>query len=447
MANPPKKSEQPKSKHTTKTTPSGEYPSRVSLTNELNVCYASAVVQVIASVPALRALVGNVGSLPFSNTTGRDDFAKLKDPGLLKRRLFLKRLSDFCILLETEDQRLPAKVTLELMSAMRKINKQFKLGKEDDPSALFSTIVAILNDAGDRSAPLPIPNGEMIPPTRILDRAREERIKAGCNLLSLEREIVFYRKAHLASGYDLSITRLMTLEFVRESVCSSKACPSPYTRSFRFLNVLHLSFPESDKGYDVDRAYSMNDLLGTWSQDVHRETCEHDGKKAKKTVQKIVGTPEILVLQVDRLAHTAAANGTKNFVSNPLIINETIDLREHCERRLPTEKLYHERMKSPPTKYKLRALIRHRNGHFWTTLSQRTRKGCYTGRGSTTCASESRGRTLSPRFCKTQVTSTTSCFFTSELIRRRVNPLQWTKDPWVSLLEERRLELESPSRS
>jgi hypothetical protein len=47
MANPPKKSEQPESRQVTKVTPSGQYPSRVSLTNEQNVCYASAVVQVI----------------------------------------------------------------------------------------------------------------------------------------------------------------------------------------------------------------------------------------------------------------------------------------------------------------------------------------------------------------------------------------------------------------
>jgi hypothetical protein len=53
-------------------------------------------------------------------------------------------------------------------------------------------------------------------------------------------------------------------------------------------------------------------------------------------------------------------------MSNPLIINETIDLREHCERRLPTERLYHERTKASPSKYKLRALIRYHSGHFFT---------------------------------------------------------------------------------
>lgn len=106
----------------------------------------------------------------------------------------------------------------------------------------------------------------------------------------------------------------------------------------------------------------MNDLLRTRAEDVHQETCEHDGKKAKETVQKIVGTPEILVLQVERVAHTAAANGT----SNALIINETIDLCEHWQRRLPTERLYHERWKLPSTKYKLRALVRYRSGHFFT---------------------------------------------------------------------------------
>ena len=252
------------------------------------------------------------------------------------------------------------------MIAMRKINKQFKLGKEDDPSAFFSTIVAILNDAGDKSAPLPTPNGETTPSTRVLDKALEERINTGGHRPSFEREVISYRKAHLATGYDSPVTRLMTLEIAKESVYSSKTCPSSYTRSFHFINVLHLSFPISEKGYNVDRAYSMDDLLGTWAQGVDQDTCEHDGKKAKETVQKIVGTPEILVLQVDRTTHTAAAKGAKDFVSNPLTINETIDLREYCERRLSTERLYHEKMKSPLTKYKLRALIRHINGHFFT---------------------------------------------------------------------------------
>lgn len=156
----------------------------------------------------------------------------------------------------------------------------------------------------------------------------------------------------------------MTLELAKESLCSSKTCPSPYTRSFHSLNILHLSLPVSEEGYNVHRSYSMKDLLGIWAQDVHHKTCKHDGKKAKETVQKIVGTPKVLVLQLNRLTHTA--NGARHFVSNPLIINETLDVREHCERQLPTEKLYHDTMKSPPTKYKLRALIRHRGGHFYT---------------------------------------------------------------------------------
>jgi hypothetical protein len=309
MANPPKKSEQPKSKHNsgkqnTSTTPAGKYPNRVGLRNKHNNCYVPVVVQVISNVPALRALVSNVGSLPFSNATSRCGGIQIDDPDLSKRRTFLERLSNLCALLEdTTKIQLSAKPTLELMEAMRKINnnKQFKLGKEDDPSLLLSAMVDVLNDAGDKSVHLPTTNGETTLPTRVLDKAREERIKAGGHILFLEKERGSYRSAHLATGHDSSVTILMTLECVKESVCPSKTCLSPHARSFQFLNILHLSFPVSEKGYKPEVPYSVTDLLEIWARGVRRGTCEHDSKQAKETVQKLVGTPEFLVVQIDHL--------------------------------------------------------------------------------------------------------------------------------------------------
>jgi hypothetical protein len=361
MANPLRRPKQLKDKPKATTAPAGHYPDRVNLTNEHNVCYASAVIQVISNVPALQALLSDVSSLPYSDTTGRDDSVKLNDPNQSKRRLFLKRLSNIDILLENAEERLPAERTLRLMVAMRKINNRFRLGDGDDPSAFFSTIVAILNDAGDKSAPSPAHSGKMISPTQTLDNARREWIKAGGHIFSLEKEAASYRAAHLATGHDSPVTRLMTLELAKESVCSSKTCPSPHARSFHFLNILHLEFPVSEEGYRANRSYSMEDLVGAWALKIHHKTCQHDGKKAKETVHKIVGTPEILVLQLDRYTHSS-----EHFANNPLTINETLDLRENCERRLPTEELYRERAKPLPTKYKLRAVIRQRGGHFYT---------------------------------------------------------------------------------
>jgi hypothetical protein len=365
MVNPLRRPEQLKDKPAATTTPAGQYPGRVNLTNSDNVCYASAVIQVLSSVPGLRALVSDSGSLPFSDSTGRGDSVELNDPDLSKRRLFLKQLRDIHPLLEKAEERLPAERTLRLMITMRKINNRFKFGCEDDPSAFFSTIVDILNDAGDKSAPSPTLRGETTSPThQALENARRRRIKAGGYILSLEEEVASYREAHLATGHDSPVTRLTNLELAKESVCSSKTCPNPYARSFHLLNILHLSFPVSEEGYTMDRSYSMEDLVGTWAREGHLKTCQHDGKEAKETVQKIVGTPEILVLQLNRLAHTAT--GARHLVSNPLIIDMTLDLHEHCERWLPTEKLCHERMKSLPTKYRLRALIRQRSGHVYT---------------------------------------------------------------------------------
>ena len=365
IANPLRRPEQLKDKPAATTTPAGQYPGRVNLTDLENVCYASAVMQVLSSVPGLRALVSDSGSLPFSDSTGRGDSVELNDPDLSKRRLFLKQLRNIHILLEKAEERLPAERTLRLMITMRKINNRFKFGCEDDPSAFFSTIVDILNDAGDKSAPSPTLRGETTSPThQALENARRRRIKAGGYILSLEEEFASYREAHLATGHDSPVARLTTLELAKESVCSSKTCPNPYARSFHLLNILHLSFPVSKEGYTMDRSYSMEDLVGTWAREGHLKTCQHDGKEAKETVQKIVGTPEILVLQLNRLTHTAT--GARHLVSNPLIIDKTLDLHEHCERWLPTEKLCHERMKSLPTKYRLQALIRQRSGHVYT---------------------------------------------------------------------------------
>jgi hypothetical protein len=227
MANPLRRPEQLESKQTATTTPFDDYPERVNLTNAMNLCYASAVIQVLSNVPALRALVREVGSLPYSDTTGRDDLVELNDPDLSKRRLFLKRLRNIHIPLENAEERLPAERTLRLMVAMRKINNRFRLGREDDPSAFFSTIVAILNEAGDKSAPLPTLSGQMAPPTQTLDNARRERIKAGGHIFSLKGEVASYRAAQLATGNDSPVTRLMTLELAKESVCANKTCPSP----------------------------------------------------------------------------------------------------------------------------------------------------------------------------------------------------------------------------
>jgi hypothetical protein len=108
MANPLRRPEQLKDKPAATTTPAGQYPGWVNLTNSDNVCYASAVIQVLSSVPGLRALVSDSGSLPFSDSTGRGDSVELNDPDLSKRRLFLKQLRNIHILLEKAEERLPA---------------------------------------------------------------------------------------------------------------------------------------------------------------------------------------------------------------------------------------------------------------------------------------------------------------------------------------------------
>jgi hypothetical protein len=72
------------------------------LTNQNNVCYASAVVQVISNVPALRALVSDVHSLLFDNHTSRglNSFVQLGDLGFVKYKDFVYKLGNAYALLE-----------------------------------------------------------------------------------------------------------------------------------------------------------------------------------------------------------------------------------------------------------------------------------------------------------------------------------------------------------
>lgn len=271
-----------------------------------------------------------------------------------------------------------------MMAAMRNIHKGYKLNQEQDTSPLFFHTMEILNDAGDKSAPLTSTIIER--PGYRLGKAEEAAIRRGEPIQPPREALTAHRKTHRAIGHDSPVTGVITLECVVESVCS-RLCDSPYARSLHFLNGLILEFPTSDDpGYTAEQPYSINGLIALFMQREERSdqraTCEYLKCKAKadRVVKKVVGTPEVLVVQVQRLTlegQVAAATNQDveedidqraGFIRNPVTVDETIDLSEYCELELPTEKLHGESLPKPAngTKYKLKALIRWRDSHFFT---------------------------------------------------------------------------------
>jgi hypothetical protein len=135
---------------------------------------------VISNVPALRALVSDVHSLPFDNHTSRglNSFVQLGDLGFVKHKDFVYKLGNACALLEAVgDGNLGPDMIQDLIDAIRKIDEQFVEYEEYDASALFNRIMEILNDVGDRSALRPEAANQR--PNAVLMAAQDKRILEG----------------------------------------------------------------------------------------------------------------------------------------------------------------------------------------------------------------------------------------------------------------------------
>jgi hypothetical protein len=350
----------PKAKDATSSSPVGN-PDRGNLTNQNNICYASAVVQVFSNVPALRALVSDIQSLPFNPLTGRgiQSFMQLDDPGFAKHKDFVEQLGNSCAFLESIGEgNLGPEVIQGLMRAMRKIDSRFVEYEESDASELFSRVIEILNDIGDRSVLLP--DEEIKRPHKQLMMAQDQRILEGELLRPLPDELADQRAAHHAIGFDSDADRITSIQVVEESACMFNGCPSPHGRSFQNLRVLQLEFPVSDEGYTETRAYSVSELIQHWSRREGRGRCEHSPEHGLRGegIKKIVATPEVLVLHIHRMALRAGQDQIPGlnldelagFIKNPLDIERIVDLREHCERELPTETIRDNRVKIPFTR-------------------------------------------------------------------------------------------------
>ncbi|KAI7320927.1 hypothetical protein KC315_g9291 [Hortaea werneckii] len=363
-------------------------PQRGNLSNKDQICYASAIIQMLCNVPKLRALVSATSDLPFDVNTGRGlhGFVLLGDPGFAIHQSIFSQLRQIASTLEATNTRLPADCTLEFLRTLRQINTQtcreFPEAEEYDPSTLLGVLLEMLNDAGDRSQPLT--DTVELRPNRVWLKAQEETVRAGRLIAPLSEDVPLQFSIHKCIGNDSELDDLCTFRVVYESVCSVEGCQSPFSRGFSFEQVLNLQFPQDDPG----GVYKVSDLIENWSLGSGRAVCGYDNLHglAMPAKKKILTTPEILFLRIERLSlgdlmtsgSIFEAENAAQIVSNPLIVEETIDLQPWCNRELPSERrlgALPERMKPKATYYGIEAIIQYNSRHFFTYARAKDQDG------------------------------------------------------------------------
>ncbi|KAI7312718.1 hypothetical protein KC326_g5803 [Hortaea werneckii] len=363
-------------------------PQRGNLSNKDQICYASAIIQMLCNVPKLRALVSATSDLPFDVNTGRGlhGFVLLGDPGFAIHQSIFSQLRQIASTLEATNTRLPADCTLEFLRTLRQINTQtcreFPEAGEYDPSTLLGVLLEMLNDAGDRSQPLT--DTVELRPNRVWLKNQEEAIKAGRLIAPLIEDVPLQFGIHKDIGNNSEVDDLCTLRVVYESVCSVEGCQSPFSRGFSFEQVLNLQFPQNDPA----GVYKVSDLIENWSLGSGRAVCGYDNLHglAMPAKKKILTTPEILFLRIERLSlgdlmtsgSIFEAENAAQIVSNPLIVEETIDLQPWCNRELPSERHLGplpERLKPRTTHYGIEAIIQYKSRHFFTYAKAKDQDG------------------------------------------------------------------------
>lgn len=339
------------------------HPARGNLVNTDNLCYSSAVLQVYASIPGLKALIDDFPELPFKTDTGRGDMAFLRDPGFAKHKRFLSSLWKVVGLIHETSNRVPIGMTSELMGELRKIDNQFIPGAMLDAADLFTCIFTMLSYAGDNTEPKASIHTELT--TAHLIDGQNARLVEGHPLLPLEDDVPAYLKAHRRGGNDSLADRTLTITVALESECVFINCGSLVGRTFEFLLQLNLEFPAGSGNA------SVKELIRRWVQSEGEARCGHKPEHGNKrpAIKKIVGTPEVLVIRVKRFDLTANpdymyAQGDiledlGRLVTNEITLEPILDIREFCETKLPSERTLGElRTSRLLTRYKLTGVVR-----------------------------------------------------------------------------------------
>jgi len=283
---------------------SSTQPNRGNLSNRDNMCYVSSVLQALCNVPGLREVITESKDFLYSITTGRgpgNGMIRVGDPGLkvhVELLAQLRELADSLIGTTKNIGSSPPRTFMETISRIRRDDcRAFKIGSEDDPSALLNVLLDILNTAGDRSEVLPDAPNTARPNER--HDAEQKLImlsEAGGHPPELRADIpdqyVTWRKI----GNDSLIDSKCTMQIVAESQCTREDCKYRIDRSWQFLSMLEVNIRQQSQ--EDTRAYNLTELIDEALTAPAAAICGRDPSHGEKNRAKkrIVRTPPILIV-------------------------------------------------------------------------------------------------------------------------------------------------------
>ncbi|KAK5121871.1 hypothetical protein LTR85_004442 [Meristemomyces frigidus] len=371
-----------------------------NLTNLGGTCYLASPLHWLAHIGPLRALLNNPDNFPCNPITGRPDAERegLDDEASMKHRQLVGALVNLVMDLDGVGDQLPALHTRHVLDLIQALNAEFR-NHENDTGDLFSWILDTLNWAGDRSAwrhQQDSKGQRLKTPLEAYQHEQDARIRAGVLPWPLEDERHGQYAKYLGMGNQSPITDLFALQIVRENECPVE-CMSPFSRSWEVACMLQLAFPRDEKGkYRKDEPYTMRELLLAWQTETYSEgkdqavECLYNKNhpRRKLSERKIVRTPKLLVVRLDRVGVRRDCNANliqgdldeaADIITAHLHLEEYLDLFEFCDLELPSEKLYGNawRAKNRLTAYRLVGAVQYRHSHYVSYVRVQDSDGTY----------------------------------------------------------------------
>lgn len=374
---------------------SDEAPPYANLTNDGNSCYVSSILQCIFHLPGLRQLLSATTTFSMMRING-DGVAVYADPNdthLENYRQVFDALRDLEKKTTATEPEIDREALHDFRKSVEKVEPDFVIGQEHDAAFLFDTLCKVLNCATDTSyLDAEKRHFEITTPSH-LSAQEIEQVRRGFEIQALRDDRGRQLNAHRSIGNASALQSLIGIQVALERECArADECLSPYSRSWFHMETIIVQFPtQGEIGYDENASWKIEDLItrswiGTHGQvDLsqadsiasERPRCESDRNHGPThaSKKKITITPKLLVVRVNRLSVTAAASGMTldeaerhgHFAKNPLILQDTLDLRPWIEPLLPTEqsdpagKIPTDVMQS---EYKLSAIVQYRNRHY-----------------------------------------------------------------------------------
>ncbi|KAK5713462.1 hypothetical protein LTR15_011162 [Elasticomyces elasticus] len=327
-------------------------PAVQNLSNTRNICYASATIQVIYSVKALKAAFMKVSSLPFRVGTGRAASylaVQRDDEDFAQHKILLRSLHSTLRSLDTAMKSLPAEHTLTVVRSLNTLRYNFPIGIEQEPAEFLDAIVEVVDCAGDASRDLA---GRPSLQNKI-DNDHALAVLGSRIIPPLKDDYQRAWDGYLQSGHNSAISKLLTIQVAQESLCRTEDCPARYTRTILHHKTINLVFPR-DASSNPGRTYTVGELLS--HNDQVATDLAHAAIDCQVTVhppktevfRRVLRLPPVLIMRVERQSLPGSLRGyksqaemereaDKNRIRNRLVMQDTLDMSPWCSERLPSE--------------------------------------------------------------------------------------------------------------